>query len=105
MLWRLRGSSCLGWMIEVASIAYGCHWDETGHVVGWPLQIRFGAVGPETTVDQMLEGRGHTVMMQEQLVRLVAEMTSQEMPVELQQPVPMGLASRLIKAGFRVTLC
>ena len=45
-------------MIEVASISFGCVLRADGHVESWPLRIAFGAVGPETTVDEMLEGRG-----------------------------------------------
>lgn len=91
-------------MIEVASIRYGCQWDERGHVKAWPMRISFGAQGPEVTVDQMLEGRGHTVMLVDQLVELVSGMTSQETPIQLVQPSPPGLAVKLIDRGFFVEL-
>ena len=91
-------------MIEVASIIYGCHWDEDGHVKAWPMRITFGALGPEVTVGEMLEGRGHTLMLIDQLVELVCGMTSQETPLQLAAPVPPGLACKLIGRGFYVEL-
>jgi hypothetical protein len=69
------------------------------------MQITFGAVGPEVTVDQMLEGRGHAVMLLDQVVALVRGMTGLDTPIELVQPVPPGLAIKLIDAGFYVALC
>jgi hypothetical protein len=78
-------------MIEVASIRYGCQWGKDGHVHGWPMRIEFGAAGPEVTVDEMLEGRGHAVMLTDQLVTLVRGMT--------------GLGTKLVEAGFYVALC
>jgi len=72
-------------MIEVASIRYGCQWGDDGHVRGWPMRITFGAEGPETTVDEMLEGRGHAVL--------------------LMQPVPAGVGVKLVEAGYYVALC
>jgi hypothetical protein len=69
------------------------------------MRIEFGAVGPEVTVDQMLEGQGHTVMLTDQLVALVRGMTGTDTPVELVRPVPVGLAMKLVSAGFYVALC
>jgi len=92
-------------MIEVASIRYGCEWDGHGHVRGWPMRIEFGAVGPEVTVDQMLEGRGHAVLLIDQLVALVRGMTGTDTPIQLVQPAPPGLAVKLVDAGFFVELC
>jgi hypothetical protein len=91
-------------MIEVASIRYGCEWDERGHVRAWPMRIEFGPTGAEVTVDQMLEGRGHTVMLTDQLVELVNGMTPQETPIQLVSPSPPGLARKLIERGFYVEL-
>jgi hypothetical protein len=90
-------------MIEVASITYGCQWNEDGHVSAWPMRITFGPRGPEVTVDQMLEGRGHTLMLLDQLVALVVGMTSCDTPIELCSPPP-GLGRKLIDAGFYVQL-
>jgi hypothetical protein len=92
-------------MIEVVSIRYGCKWGPDGHVRGWPLRIEFGAVGPEVTVDEMLEGRGHSVLLLGQLVALVRGMTGLDTPIELVQPSPAGLAPMLVEAGFRVAEC
>ncbi len=91
-------------MIEVARIAYGCEWDERGHVKAWPMRISFGPKGPEVTVDQMLEGRGHTLMLVDQLVELVSGMTPQETPIQLERPLPPGLARKLVERGFYVEL-
>lgn len=91
-------------MIEIARITYGCQWDEQGHVKAWPMRITFGALGPEVTVDQMLEGRGHTLMLIDQLVELVCSMTPQETPLQLVAPVPPGLARKLLDRGFFVEL-
>lgn len=91
-------------MIEVASITYGCQWGNDGHVKAWPMRISFGPKGPEVTVDGMLEGRGHTVMLTDQLVELVCGMTPQETPIQLVQPAPPGVARKLIERGFFVEL-
>lgn len=91
-------------MIELARITYGCQWGEDGHVKAWPMQIHFGDEGPEVTVDQMLEGRGHTVMLIDQLVELVDSMTPHETPIQLSVPTPPGLARKLIDRGFYVEL-
>lgn len=91
-------------MTEVAQIAYGCQWDGLGHVVAWPLRISFGPRGPEVTVDQMLEGQGHTVMLIDQLVELVCAMTPVETPIQLVRPFPPGLARKLLERGFYVEL-
>jgi hypothetical protein len=90
-------------MIEVASITYGCQWDANGHVLAWPMRIAFGARGPEVTVDEMLEGRGHTMMLIDQVVALVQGMTPQETPLQLLSPPP-GLARKLVAAGYFVEL-
>jgi hypothetical protein len=92
-------------MIEVASVRYGCQWGPDGHVRGWPMRIEFGAVGPEVTVDEMLEGRGHAVLLVDQLAALVRGMTGLDTPIELVQPAPAGLATKLIEAGYYVALC
>jgi len=92
-------------MIEVAQIGYGCQWGEDGHVRAWPMRIRFGAVGPEVTVDEMLEGRGHTVMLIDQLVALVRGMTGTDTPIQLVGPFPPGVGRKLAEQGFFVELC
>lgn len=91
-------------MIEVARITYGCVWDELGHVKAWPMRISFGAQGPEVTVDQMLEGRGHAVMLIDQLAELVSSMTPLETPIQLGIGRPPGLARKLVERGFFVEL-
>lgn len=91
-------------MIEVARITYGCQWDKNGHVKAWPMRIEFGPQGPEVTVDQMLEGRGHTVMLIDQLVELVSGMTPLETPLQLVHQAPPGLARKLVARGFYVEL-
>jgi hypothetical protein len=92
-------------MIEVASIRYGCQWGTDGHVRGWPMRITFGAQGPEVTVDEMLEGRGYTVLLLDQLVALVRGMTGLDTPIELAGSAPAGLPTKLTEAGFYVALC
>lgn len=91
-------------MIEVAQIVYGCQWNEQGHVQAWPLRVLFGARGPEVTVDAMLEGRGHTVLLIDQLVALVRGMVGTDTPVQLGMGRPPGLARKLLEAGFYVEL-
>lgn len=91
-------------MIEVASITYGCRWGEDGHVKAWPMLISFGASGPEVTVDQMLEGRGHAVLLVDQLVELVRGMTGTDTPILLGPGRPAGLAVKLVERGFYVGL-
>lgn len=91
-------------MIEVARITYGCVWDERGHVKAWPMRIGFGAQGPEVTVDQMLEGRGHAVMLIAQLAELVSSMTPLETLIQLGVGRPTGLAQQLMERGFSVEL-
>lgn len=91
-------------MIEVASITYGCQWDGLGHVKAWPMRISFGAQGPEVTVDQMLEGQGHTMLLIDQLVELVSGMTPLETPIQLGVGRPPGLARKLLERGFFVEL-
>ena len=92
-------------MIEVSQIVYGCKWNQSGHVDAWPLRIVFGAKGDEVTVDEMLDGRGHTVLLTDQLVALVRGMVGTDTPIELMRPVPPGLAAKLVEAGFFVALC
>lgn len=106
LLYGFRGavSSCLDSMIEVASITYGCQWAEDGHVRAWPMRIRFGARGPEVTVDQMLEGRGHAVLLVDQLVALVRGMTGTDTPIQLGSGRPPGLEAKLVDRGFYVEL-
>lgn len=91
-------------MIEVAAITYGCSWGEDGHVKAWPMRILFGAKGPEVTVDEMLEGRGHAVMLTDQLVALVRGMTGTDTPILLGPGRPAGLAVKLVERGFYVGL-
>jgi hypothetical protein len=91
-------------MIEVASIRYGCEWDGKGHVRAWPMRIEFGAKGPEVTVEEMLEGRGHTVMLTDQLAALVRGLTGTDTPIQLVRPIPPGLAVKLVEHGFYVEL-
>lgn len=91
-------------MTEVASITYGCQWDGLGHVMAWPMRISFGPEGPEVTVDQMLEGRGHAVMLIDQLVELIRGMTGIDTPVQLGMGRPPELARKLLEAGFSVEL-
>ena len=69
------------------------------------MQISFGKAGPEVTVDEMLEGRGHAVLLIDQLVALVRGMTGTDTPIELVQPVPPGLGVKLNEAGYYVALC
>lgn len=91
-------------MTEVASITYGCQWDERGHVRAWPLRVLFGARGPEVTVDEMLEGRGHTVMLLDQIVALIRGLAGTDTPLQLGEGRPPGLALRLCEAGYYVEL-
>jgi len=91
-------------MIEVARITYGCVWDERGHVKAWPMRISFGAQGPEVTVDQMLEGRGHAVMLIAQLAELVSSMTPLETLIQLGVDRPTRLAQQLMERGLSVEL-
>lgn len=101
---RGGGGSCRGSMIEVAQIVYGCQWDDRGHVQGWPMRVLFGARGPEVTVDQMLEGRGHAVLLIDQLAALIRGMTGTDTPVQLGVGRPPGLARKLIEMGYYVEL-
>lgn len=90
-------------MIEVAQIVYGCQWNKRGHVNAWPMRIVFGAHGPEVTVNDMLEGRGHTVMLIDQLAALMQGITTEETPIQLVAPPP-GVACKLVNVGFNVEL-
>lgn len=91
-------------MTEVSQIVYGCQWTDDGHVSAWPMRVRFGARGPEVTVDQMLEGRGHAVLLIDQLVALIRGMAGLNTPVQLGVGRPPGLARKLIDAGYYVEL-
>jgi hypothetical protein len=91
-------------MTEVAQIVYGCQWDERGHVQAWPLRVLFGARGPEVTVDQMLDGRGHAVMLIDQLACLIRGMVGTDTPIELGPGRPPGLGRKLVEAGYYVEL-
>jgi hypothetical protein len=92
-------------MIEVAQIAYGCQWGPNGHVRAWPMRITFGPVGPEVTVEEMLEGRGHTVMLIDQLAALVKGIAPSDTPIQLMSPFPPGVARKLTDLGYYVELC
>lgn len=96
--------SSLASMIEVAQIVYGCQWDECGHVRAWPLRVLFGGRGPEVTVDEMLEGHGHTVLLVDQLVALIRGMVGTDTPIQLGVGRPPGLGRKLVEAGFYVEL-
>lgn len=91
-------------MHPLAQIAFGCQWDPSGsgHVRAWPLQLTFGTRGPEVTVDHLLDGGpGHTYLLLDQLLALIAELTEPDTPIELINPPP-GLAYRLHIAGYHV---
>ena len=68
------------------------------------FRSEFGAVGSEVTVDEMLEGRGHAVLLIDQLVMLVRSMTGTDTPLQLGGGRPPGLASKLTAAGYFVEL-
>ena len=68
------------------------------------MKIAFGARGPEVTVDEMLEGRGHAVMLTDQLVALVRGMTGTDTPILLGPGRPPDLAVKLVDRGFYVGL-
>lgn len=91
-------------MTEVARITYGCRWGDDGHVRAWPLRVSFGAQGPEVTVDEMLEGRGHAVMLIDQVVALIRGMAGTDTPLQLGIGRPAGLARKLMDAGYFVEL-
>lgn len=90
-------------MIEVARIVFGCTWDN-GHVKAWPMRLSFGAVGPEVTVDEMLEGRGYTMLQLDQLVALIEDLADHRTPIELCPPSPVGLIYKLLQRGRYVEL-
>jgi hypothetical protein len=69
------------------------------------MRLRLGAIGPETTVDQMLEGRGHTVMLPAQLLDLLHDMRPAPAEVELAgSKVPIKLIAGLLSRGYAVRL-
>lgn len=97
-------------MIEVASVGYGCQWGKDGHVRAWPLRVTIGARGEETTVDEMLEGRGYTVMHRGQLLELIVDMATLRTPIELCSAVelcgdpPVELFWDLLRLGYDVAI-
>lgn len=99
----VRDRSSLDSMIEVARIVFGCTW-HNGHVKAWPMRISFGALGPEVTVDEMLEGRGHTVLLLDQLVALIEGLADYHTPIELCPPSPVGLIYKLLQLRYCVEL-
>lgn len=89
-------------MIEVSRICFGTSWNEDRSGVLWgPLLIRFGGEGPEVTVDEMLEGGGHTFLEIEQLLLLVAEMYPAPGDVLLAGNPPEEVGSALTRCGYR----
>lgn len=92
-------------MIEVCKIGYGTSWNEDRTCVLWsPLRIQFGAEGPEVTVDQMLEGAGHTFLLLEQLLALVAELYPAPGEVLLAGLIPDGVGQALSRCGYFCTI-
>jgi hypothetical protein len=92
-------------MITIARITYGCRWSAAGHVVRGPVRVVCGAIGPEVTVEQMLEGRGHTQMLPCQLADLLRDMVkSSDAVVELAGEVPAGLKAALSEIGCVIRL-
>jgi hypothetical protein len=89
-------------MIEVASIGYGLTFSDHFQVEHWPLLVRFGALGPETTVDRMLEGAGHTFLDASQLQALIEELMPRPGEVELIGHPPAGLVCTLLARGYFV---
>jgi len=90
-------------LTPVSALVFGCQWRD-GHVVAWPLLIRFGAHGPEVTTDDLLEGRGHAYLGVDQLVALIAQLADHTTPIRLGPGRPPGLARKLTAAGFYVGL-
>lgn len=89
-------------MIEVAFIGYGLGFSQDFRVEHWPLVVRFGARGAETTVDGMLEGEGHTYLDIPQLLELIAELQPKAGEVELVGYPPAGLVCELLGRGYFV---
>lgn len=89
-------------MIEVCGVVFGCQWDGQGHVKAWPMRVQFGAVGPEATVEEMLEGRGFTMMRADQLGELLTSLQNPPGEVELRGMVPMSAVDELLSRGFRL---
>jgi hypothetical protein len=93
-------------MHPLSQVAFGCQWDPSGsgHVRAWPLRLAFAADGPEITLDALLEGaHGHSFLLLDQLLALVAELAEPDTPIELINSPP-GLAHRLHVAGYLVAL-
>lgn len=91
-------------LTAVSAVAYGCSWGADGHVHPMPLLIRFGTHGPEVTVDQMLEGRGHTYLLVDQIVALIRGLAGTDTPLRLCSGRPPGLGRKLVEAGYYVEL-
>lgn len=99
-------------MIAVQCVELGVSW-QCGQPVASPLRVTFGAVGQETTVDQMVQGHGFAMMKPEQLAHLIAGMafSAELTPIRLrnsdavQQTEVMILRSLLQIFGYQVELC
>lgn len=89
-------------MIEVAFIGYGLAFSEDGQTEHWPLVVRFGPQGPETTVNGMMEGEGHTYLELAQLLALIAQLQPEPGEVQLVGHPPPGLACELLGQGYFV---
>ena len=89
-------------MTEVAFIGYGLGFSEDFRVEHWPLVVRFGAHGLETTVDGMLEGDGYTYLETSQLLALIEELQPHPGEVELVGYPPAGLVCDLLGRGYFV---
>jgi hypothetical protein len=53
----------------------------------------------------MLKGRGHAVLLLDQLVALVRGLAGLDMPIELIGAAPAELLPRLVEAGYFVKTC
>jgi hypothetical protein len=91
-------------MIQVARITYACRWNAEGHVSHGPVRVTFGALEPEVTVEQMLEGRGYTMMNASQLLALLVDMTQPPDVLELAGAVPAEVPPVLAEFGYEVKL-
>lgn len=87
-------------MVEVAAMTWS-PWTN-GQTFQWRLQIEFGAIGEEVPMDQMLEGRGHSVLPVEALVKMVQELSPEPCVVVLYGHPPAGVVSRLLSTGYLV---
>lgn len=68
-----------------------------------PLMLEFGTRGPEVTVDQMLEGEGHTYLEVEQLLELVSEIYPRG-EVVVHEGAPITVVSGLMHRGYPVRI-